>query len=60
MSNLNSRLNTVGQNLSTVSFQVTCNLSSPTMQLKSSDVVVQASKAEAQAGGILLSWFSNF
>lgn len=52
-------VNQVGQNLSNVGQQVTRNLSSFASQVQSSDVVGQASKAAAQAGGMLSSWFTN-
>lgn len=52
-------VNQVGQNLSNVGQQVTRNLSSLATQVQSSDVIGQAGKAAAQAGGMLSSWFTN-
>lgn len=52
-------MNNVGQNLSNVGQNVTRNLSSIASQVQRSDVVGQASKAAAQAGGMLSSWFTN-
>lgn len=52
-------VNQVGQNLSNVGQQVTRNLSSIASQVQSSDVLGQAGKAAAQAGGMLSSWFTN-
>lgn len=52
-------MNQVGQNLSNVGQQVTRNLSTFASQVQSSDVMGQASKAAAQAGGMLSSWFSS-
>lgn len=52
LDNVTSNLNNVGQS-------VTRNLSSIASQVQSSDVVGQAGKAAAQAGGMLSLWFSN-
>lgn len=52
-------MNDVSSNLSNVGQQVTRNLSSFATQVQSSDVLGNASKAAAQAGGMLSSWFTN-
>lgn len=52
-------MNNVSDNFSNVGQQVTRNLSSFATQVQSSDVLGNASRAAAQAGGVLSSWFSN-
>lgn len=52
-------MNNVSNNISNVGQQVGRNLSSFATQVQSSDVLGNASKAAAQAGGVLSSWFSN-
>lgn len=54
-----ANLNNVTSNLNNVGQSVTRNLSSIATQVQSSDVVGQAGKAAAQAGGMLSSWFTN-
>ena len=46
-------------NLNNVGQQVTRNLSNIATQVQKSEVLGQASKAAAQAGGMLSSWFTN-
>lgn len=55
----NANLNNVTSNLNNVGQSVTRNLSSIATQVQGSDVVGQAGKAAAQAGGMLSSWFTN-
>lgn len=55
----NANLNNVTSNLNNVGKSVTRNLSSIASQVQTSDVVGQAGKAAAQAGGMLSSWFTN-
>lgn len=54
-----ANLNNVTSNLNNVGKSVTRNLSSIASQVQTSDVVGQAGKAAAQAGGMLSSWLAN-
>lgn len=52
-------LNNVGSNLSNVGQSMTQNLSSFASQVQRSEVLGQAGKAAAQAGGLFSSWLTN-
>lgn len=54
-----ANLNSVASNLNTAGQSVTRNLSSFATQVQKSEVLGQAGKAAAQAGGMLSSWFTN-
>eukprot|EP00177_Eucheuma_denticulatum_P007616 GFKZ01013857.1.p1 GENE.GFKZ01013857.1~~GFKZ01013857.1.p1 ORF type:complete len:470 (+),score=49.00 GFKZ01013857.1:191-1600(+) len=54
-----ANLNNVASNLNTAGQSVTRNLSSFATQVQRSEVLGQAGKAAAQAGGMLSSWFTN-